>query len=91
MIYDKAQSIINNQKTKFSHIIWDNQQMIPQIDLFKIHHFDNKAKSTSLKVLEFNMRSNSIEGLPFEIGTYLNKPIGYIENYQNRNIIVAYL
>ncbi|MBF9666408.1 hypothetical protein IAI38_11790, partial [Streptococcus pseudopneumoniae] len=33
---------------------------------FKIHHFDNVARATSLKVLQFNMRSESIEDLPFD-------------------------
>ena len=40
--------------------------VVPQIDLYKIHHFDNPAKATSLKILEFNMRSNTIENLPFD-------------------------
>ena len=29
---------------------------------FLIHHFDNRARSTSLKVLEFNMRADNISG-----------------------------
>lgn len=40
--------------------------IVPQIDLLKIHHFDNKARMTGLKVLEFNMRSASVEDLPFD-------------------------
>lgn len=72
-IYDKAMSIINSYDERFSHVIWDNDQLIPQIDLSKIHHFDNIARSTSLKVLEFNMRSYSVEGLPFKEGTKLSK------------------
>lgn len=71
-IYDKAMSIINSYDDRFSHIIWDDQQLVSQVDLFKIHHFDNKAKSTSLKVLEFNMRSTTVENLPFPVGTHLN-------------------
>ena len=71
-IYEKAMSIISNFDARFQHIIWDNDQIVPQVDLFKIHHFDNKAKMTSLKVLEFNMRSDSVEDLPFPVGTILN-------------------
>lgn len=71
-IYDKAMQIINNFDQRFQHIIWDDQQIVPQVDLFKIHHFDNKARMTSLKVLEFNMRSNSIEDLPFPVGMMLD-------------------
>jgi len=69
-IYDKAMSIIRSFD-KFSHLIWESEHLVPQVDLFKIHHFDNKAKSTSLKVLEFNMQMNSIEDLPFPVGTVL--------------------
>jgi hypothetical protein len=69
-LYEKAMSIINSIN-KFDHIIWDNNQIVPQLDLFKIHHFDNMARSTPLKVLEFNMRSDSIEDLPFPVGSIL--------------------
>jgi len=70
-IYDKAMSIIR-AFNKFEHLIWESEHLVPQVDLFKIHHFDNKAKSTSLKVIEFNMGMNSIEDLPFPVGTILN-------------------
>jgi hypothetical protein len=36
-----------------------------QIDCFKINHFDNKAKMTSLKLLEFNLRLKNIQELPY--------------------------
>lgn len=63
----KSDEIINGEHyDRFSHIIWDNNQYCPQVDLFKIHHFDNVARATSLKVLQFNMRSESIEDLPFD-------------------------
>jgi len=47
------------------------KEYVKQVDLFKIHHFDNKARATSLKMIEFNMRSDSIEDLPFPVGTEL--------------------
>ena len=71
-IYDKAMSIINSDWNDRSHIIWPKDQLITQIDLFKIHHFDNKAKRTSLKALEFFMRMKSIQDLPYPPGTILN-------------------
>ena len=65
--YAKAQELIQAGKDeKFTQIIWDNNQIVPQVDLFRIHHFDNVARSTSLKVLEFNMRSETVEDLPFD-------------------------
>jgi hypothetical protein len=64
--------IINKpHEDRFGHIIYDRDQIVPQLDLFKIHHFDNKAKYTSLKILEFNMRSDSIQDLPYKPGSTL--------------------
>jgi hypothetical protein len=75
-LYQKAMSIINSQDEgdgKWAHQINPSDRFVPQIDLFKIHHFDNKARATSLKVLEFNMRSDNIEDLPFPVGTTLTQ------------------
>ena len=41
-IYNKAMVLINEFNV-FKHQIPDNNQIVKQIDLFKIHHFDNKA------------------------------------------------
>ena len=71
-IYNKAMSIINAPYyDRFSHIIWDRDRFVKQLDLFRIHHFDNMAKATSLKIIEFNMRSENIQDLPFPPGTFL--------------------
>lgn len=40
-------------------------RIIPQIDLVKINHFDSPARRTSLKALQFAMRSASVEDLPY--------------------------
>lgn len=58
---------------KFLSMVWDNAHEVPQIDLFKIHHFDNMARATSLKKLEFNMRSSKIQDLPYKPGTILTE------------------
>jgi len=72
-LYDKAMAIIGAQDDdRFMHSVKPSDRYVEQIDLFKIHHFDNKARATSLKMLEFNMRSDSIEDLPFPVGTMLN-------------------
>ena len=71
-LYQKAQAIIDAQDDdRFMHMVKPSDRSVEQIDLFKIHHFDNKARSTSLKALEFNMRSDTIEDLPFKVGTAL--------------------
>ena len=57
-LYNKAMAIIGSQdgEDRWSHIVKPTDRHVPQIDLFKLHHLDNKARATSLKVLEFNMR-----------------------------------
>lgn len=69
-IYDKAMQIIQGND-RFAHTVWASDRFTPQIDLFKIHHFDNRAKSTSLKWLQINMRSQSVVDMPVEVGTNL--------------------
>lgn len=64
-LWEKAQSIIDSDD-RFAHVIW--RPNITQIDLYKINHFDNIARATSLKMLEFNMRMDAIEELPFQPG-----------------------
>lgn len=70
-IYSKAMSIIKSND-RFGNTVWESDHIVKQIDLFKMHHFDNQAKSTSLKQLEFVMRMRNIEDLPFDVGIKLN-------------------
>jgi hypothetical protein len=66
-IYEKAMSIIKGND-RFGHMVWASDRFAPQLDLFKINHFDNPAKSTSLKALQINMRSQTVvdSPVPFE-------------------------
>lgn len=43
VIFKISGEVINE---KYS-AIWDNETLMPQLDLFKIWHYDNKNKSTS--------------------------------------------
>jgi len=75
-LYKKAMAIIGSQDEdgdKWMHLVKPSDQFVTQIDLFKIHHFDNKARATSLKMLEFNMRADSIQDLPFPVGSVLTR------------------
>jgi hypothetical protein len=87
-IYTKAMAIINaHGPAKFSHMVWESEWLVDQIDPFKIHHFDNMAKATSLKILEFNMRMNNIEDLPFPVGTELDSnQVGVLIEYMWHDI-----
>jgi len=42
--------------------------LIPQLDLYRIHHFDNKAKSTSLKAVEIAINFHNVQDIPFTEG-----------------------
>lgn len=70
-IYEKAMGIIKGVGGKFAHSVWPSDRFAPQIDLYKMHHFDNKAKATSLKWLQINMRSESVVDMPVPVGTML--------------------
>jgi hypothetical protein len=71
-LYDKAIAIINSDN-RWQHNVKPTEVMVKQIDLYRIHHFDNVARSTSLKMLEFNMRMENIHDLPFPVGTVLSR------------------
>lgn len=71
-IYAKSQELIRSSwddGNKFGSIIWDRDRIVEQLDLYLIHHMDNQAKKTSLKALQFNMRSASIQDIPFDHAT----------------------
>lgn len=74
-LYAKAQAIFQSSDTddRWVHGVRPDDRFVEQIDLFKIHHFDNKARSTSLKALEFNMRLKNVSDLPFPPGTHLDR------------------
>lgn len=71
-IYQKTCELIFASKDeKFGLMVWPDDRYIEQIDLYKIHHFDNVSRATSLKMLEFNMRRDKVRELPFPPGTFL--------------------
>jgi len=89
-IYDKAMGIIYSfdSENKFEHMVPKSKWLIPQLDLFKIHHFDNKAKATSLKMIEFNMRSNDIQDLPYDPSKPLTeKQIDDVLKYNKHDVL----
>jgi hypothetical protein len=89
-LYQKAMAIIHSQDEdggRWMHQVKPSEHFVQQIDLFKIHHFDNKARATSLKMLEFNMRSDTIEDLPFPVGTMLGRQqIEVLRSYMDHDI-----
>lgn len=62
-----AQTIIGTQVYgQNPNSIRMSERILPQVDLVKVNHFDNVAKRTSLKALQFAMRSDSVEDLPYD-------------------------
>lgn len=67
LAHAKANQIIAQQNfNRYANTVSLRQRLIPQIDLMKVNHFDNRTKATSLKALQFAMRSESVEDLPFD-------------------------
>ena len=58
-LYSKSQYLIDQLFTEVK------KPLIKQIDLYKIWHYNNKARITSLKDLEIHMRMENIEEMPF--------------------------
>ena len=82
-VYSWTCEIIESSKGgRWGTTVKEADVMIPQIDLFKIHHFDNPAKATSLKMLEFNMRSENVEDLPF--------PVGKVLTFDEMDVLIEY-
>ncbi len=83
--YKVAQDLISVQAEHNNSRL---KEYVKQVDLFKIHHFDNKARATSLKMIEFNMKSDSIEDLPFPVGTELtDSEIDVLLKYNMHDVI----
>lgn len=91
-IYEKAQAIIGaSDDQRFANMVWASDHVVPQVDLFKIHHFDNQARMTSLKMLEFNMRMTDLRDLPFPVGTMLSsEQIDVLISYMDHDIDATY-
>ena len=92
-IYDLAMKLIKGSKDeKFALQVWDRDRLFEQLDLYKIKHFDNVARATSLKTLEIAMRMTNVEDLPFEVGTMLNdEQIDELHRYNEHDVIATIL
>lgn len=82
-IFNLSKSLVKGNKLYIN----DKNHVRKQIDLFKINHYDNKAKMTSLKLLEFNLRLINIRELPFEPEKLLtNEEINTVINYCDNDV-----
>jgi hypothetical protein len=89
-LFDKAQAVIQSQDddNRWMHQVKPTDRIVEQLDLFLIHHFDNRARSTGLKVLEFNMRSSNISDLPFPVGSTLTQDqLPVLREYNRHDVL----
>ncbi|MFW6226461.1 MAG: hypothetical protein ACOC3V_05860, partial [bacterium] len=85
---EEANKIIHEDNSRIS----PSEVMIPQLDLLKIWHYDNGARYTSLKYLEFNMRMDNIEDLPYDIHADLtDEMIDNLIKYCHHDVYATYL
>lgn len=91
-IYKYAMKVIDSNKGDgFGIKVKVQDVILPQLDLFKMNHFDNKAKMTSLKLLEFNMRSHNVTDLPFEVGKNLtHDEIDVLIEYNKKDVLETF-
>lgn len=83
IIYAYAQSLIQNQNNlKFGLDYPEFKLTIPQLDLYKVHHFDNRAKVQSLKGLQCNLNWFSVLEMPIDHKTFIEKnQLELVEEY----------
>lgn len=90
-VWKLAQKQIDSFKDGgFGNTIKADEVIVKQMDLYRIWHFNNKAKATSLKLLEFNMQMDNIEDLPFAVGSELNhEQIDELKAYNLHDIMAT--
>lgn len=69
-LHEKSQAIITSGygDNRWAHTVWPRDRFAPQIDLMGMNRFNTPSKGTSLKALQFAMRSQTIveSTLPFD-------------------------
>lgn len=76
--------IVNSENRKLD--VPEYRLKIPHLDLYRVHHFDNKNRRTGLKWIEFMLDMENIEDLPSQGtgDTWLEQVLEY-----NKNDVVA--
>lgn len=87
-LYKKSQEIIEQE---FS-VIAERNVLIKQLDLYKIWHYNNKARLCSLKDLEVCMRMPNVEEMPIHHTTWCKKgDEECILTYNKNDVYATYL
>jgi hypothetical protein len=72
-IYIFSQRVIDDTNHGVFPPYREEQFLISQIDLFRIHHFDNDSRRTSLKWLQYMMNWHNLETIPHNHAAKLTK------------------
>jgi len=90
-LYRFAQTVITaSEDDRFANTIWSNDRYVTQLDLFQIWHFSNKARMTSLKALEFNMRMD-IKEMPIAFDVHVNREQSLLmQSYNEHDVNATY-
>ena len=65
-IYKEAQAIITRTSKGEFQKYYEGKMVIKQIDIFKLNHWDNPAKSSSLKWIQCSMDWHNVQDMPIE-------------------------
>ena len=85
-IYGKAQHVINKQSNGEFLDFYEKTMSVKQVDVFKLNHWDNPAKRSSLKWIQYSMDWESIQDMPIhhttKVTTFnqIDEIIGYCWN-----------
>jgi len=84
-LYKESSRLINSEFTEIKN------PKIKQIDLFRIHHYNNKAKITSLKWIGIYLKFKKIQDLPFKPNTLIeSSDVGKIIDYNFNDVFITY-
>ena len=82
-IYSKAQYVINKQGSGEFLDFYEKTMSIKQVDVFKLNHWDNPAKRSSLKWIQYSMDWESIQDMPLHHTTK-------VTTFEQIDMIVGY-
>lgn len=71
-IYEYAQKVINKRVDGEFLDVYEKDLRIPQIDVYKLNHWDNPAKMSSLKWIQFTMDWKNMQEMPIFHGQYID-------------------
>tara|TARA_R110002020_G_scaffold190644_1_gene390221 strand:+ start:10421 stop:12409 length:1989 start_codon:yes stop_codon:yes gene_type:complete len=82
-LYKYAQHVIDKSNNRDFLDYYEYNMTIPQLDLYKLNHWDNAAKRSSLKWIQFSMDWYNLKDMPIKHDTsiYSQEDVDMIVNY----------